>query len=86
MHYKKCGVNSPLHNSDCCRRSVAPWITFFYHNTQYWQRGWYITNLLLYDIPRNKAPCTGPRHIWRTYTLFPFFGHEKNTDGSAVGL
>jgi len=27
MHYIKCGVNSSLHNSGCCRRSVAPWIT-----------------------------------------------------------
>jgi hypothetical protein len=33
-----------------------------------------------------KASRTGPRHIWRTYTLHPFFGHEKHTDGSAVGL
>ena len=38
-------------------------------------------NLLLCDIPQNKAPCTGPCHIWRTYRLFAFFGHERNTDG-----
>jgi len=30
------------------------------------KEGDYITNLLLCDIPLNKAPCTGPRHIWRT--------------------
>ena len=41
-----------------------------------------ITNLLVCDIPRNKAPRTGPRHIWRTYRLYAFFGREKNTDGS----
>jgi len=40
----------------------------------------------LCDIPRNKAPRTGPRHIWRTYRLRAFFGREKNTDGSRVGL
>jgi len=50
--------------------------------TQYSQRGWYITNLLLYDSPWNQAPCC----IWCTYTLCLFFGHEKNTDGSADGL
>jgi len=31
-------------------------------------------------------PRIGPHHIWRTYTLCPFFGHEKNTDGSTIGL
>jgi len=30
----------------------------------------------------NKAPRTGPCHIWRTHTLCPFFGRKKNTDGS----
>jgi len=38
------------------------------------------------DFPRNKAPRRGPRHIWHIYTLGPFFGREKNTDGSAAGL
>jgi len=40
----------------------------------------------LCDIPRNKAPRTGPRHIWCTYGLCAFFVREKNTDGSGVGL
>ena len=48
--------------------------------------GEWFKNLLWCDIPRNKAPHRGPRHIWCTYTLFPFIGREKNTDGSAVGL
>ena len=26
IYYIKCGVNSSLHNSGCCRRSLAPWI------------------------------------------------------------
>ena len=38
----------------------------FYHDKQYSQRGWYITNLLLCDTPQNKAPRTGPRSIWHT--------------------
>ena len=42
------------------------------------------TNLLCCDIPQNKALHTGPRHIWRTYTLCPFSGHEMNRDDSGV--
>ena len=87
MHYMKCGVNGLLlHNSGCCRRSVWHLESLFYHDAQYSQRGWYITNLLLFDIPRNKAPRTGPHHVCHTYTLCPFFACEKNTDGSTVGL
>jgi hypothetical protein len=84
MYFIKCCVNSSLHNSGCCIRSVAPWITVFYHDTQYSQRGWYITSLLLCDIPWNKAPRTDPRHIWRT--VCRFFSREKNTDSRADGL
>ena len=54
--------------------------SLFYHDTQY-SRGSF-TNLLLCDIPQNKAPRTGPRHIWRTYRLFAFFGRDKNTNGT----
>jgi len=73
------------HNSGCCRRSVAPLITFVMtHSIHNW--GDLHTNLLLCDIPRNKAPRTGLCHIWRNYTLCPFFGRKKNTDCSADGL
>jgi len=57
--------------------------SLFYHDTYYSQWGWY-TNLLWCDIPWNKAPHTGPRHIWRTDTLCPFSGREMNRDGSGV--
>jgi len=40
----------------------------------------------LSDIPQKKAPRTGPRHIWGIYRLCPFFGWEKDTDSSGVGL
>jgi len=43
--------------------------SLLYHNTQYSQRWWYITNLLWCDISRKKAPCRGLRHTWYTYTL-----------------
>jgi len=40
-----------LHNSGCCRRSVAPWITVVSQHTVF-------TKLLWCDIPWNKAPHT----------------------------
>jgi len=58
--------------------------SLFYHDTQHSQRRWF-KNLLWCDIIWNKTPRTGPRHIWRTYTQYPFLGRE-NTDGSTVGL
>ena len=85
MHYMKCGVNSSLHNSGCAAEDLWHLGSLFYYDTHYSQRGWF-TNLHFCDFPRNKAPRTGPRHIWHTYTLCPFFGREKNTDGSAAGL
>jgi len=33
MYYIKCGVSSSLHNSGCCIRSVAPWITVLSQHT-----------------------------------------------------
>ena len=52
------------------------------HNSQ---RGWF-TNLLWCDILQNKAPHTGPHHIWHIYTLCCSYGHGKDTDGSRVWL
>ena len=57
--------------------------SLFYHDTQYSQWEWF-TNLLCCDIPLNNALCTGPCHIWRTYTHCPFSGHEMSRDGSGV--
>jgi len=55
--------------------------SLFYHDTQYSQRGWYITNLLLCDILWNKVPRTGPRHIWCTVPfLWP--GEERRQQSS----
>ena len=38
MHYIKCGVNSSLHNSGYCIRSVAPWITVLSGHTVFTKR------------------------------------------------
>jgi hypothetical protein len=83
MHYIKCGINSSLLTQFWLLQKVLWHLgSLFYHDTHYSQWGWYITNLLLCDILRNKAPRTVPHHIWRTYRLYAFFGREKNTDGS----
>ena len=47
--------------------------SLFYHSTHYSQRGWF-TNILWCDIPQNRAPQTGPHHIWSICTLCLFFG------------
>ena len=52
--------------------------SLFYHDTQYSQRGWYVTIFLLCDIPRNKAPRTGPRNIWCTYTVPFLWSREEH--------
>ena len=66
MYYIKCGVNSSLLTEFLLLHKVCGTLDHCFIMTQYSQRGWYITNLLLCDIPRNKAPCRGPPHIWRT--------------------
>jgi len=63
---------------------VALWITVLSQHAVFTKR--VIYKFILCDIMWNKAPRAGPHHIWRTYTLCPFFGREKNTDGSTVGL
>jgi hypothetical protein len=82
MFYIKCCASSSLHNCGCWIRSVATWITVLSWHTVSTKRV-ICYNLLLCDIPRNKAPCIDPRHIWRT--VCPFFGRE-NTDGRADEL
>jgi len=38
MYHIKCGVNSSLHNSGCCIRTVAPWITVLSWHTVFTKR------------------------------------------------
>jgi hypothetical protein len=38
MYFIKCCVNSSLHNSGCCIRSVAPWITVLSRHTVFTNR------------------------------------------------
>jgi len=38
MYYIQCGVISSLHNSGCCIRSMAPWITVLSRHTVFTRR------------------------------------------------
>ena len=60
--------------------------SLFDHDTQNSQRRRFKNSLFFCDSSPNKSPSTGPRPIWRTDTLSPFFGREKNTDGGVVWL
>ena len=52
--------------------------SLFYQGTQYLQRGIYVTNLLLCDIPWNKAPRTGPCYVWHAVPfLWPREEHRR---------
>jgi len=68
------------HKSGCCIRSMAPWITVLSQHTVFTKRV-IITNLLLCDIPWNKAPCTGPRHIWHTVPFLWPREHRQQSSG-----
>jgi len=41
MYYIQCGVNGSLHNSGCCVRSVAPWVTVLSWHTVFTKRVMY---------------------------------------------
>ena len=58
--------------------------SLFYHSTQYSQRGCF-TNLLWCDIPLNKAPQTGPHHIWCMYTSRPFLAMTSTQTVAHLG-
>jgi len=88
-------VNHIALNKMCCKQFITHiilvaaeglWhlVSPFYHSTHYSQRGCF-TNSLWCDIPQNKAPQTGPHHIWCIYTLCLFLA-VTSTDSSAFRL
>jgi hypothetical protein len=52
---------------------VVPWIIVLSRHTVFTKRVIYY-KFILCDIPRNKASCTGPRHIWHTV---PFLSSQE---------
>jgi hypothetical protein len=67
-HYIKFGVNSWLHNSGCCRRSVAPWITVLPQHTVFTFGTHYKFTLVWYSTKQGTthSPTSYLAHL---YTL-----------------
>jgi len=98
MCYINCGVNSSLHNSGCCIRSVAPWITVLSCHTIFTKRViYYIFTFVWYSAKQGTmhrpvshlAHCAlslAARRTQMAEQLGWFRSREKNTDGRAVGL
>ena len=70
MHFMKCGVNSSLHNSGCCRRSVVTWITVLSQHTEFTKRVLYKFNFLRFSVKQGTIhrPTS---HLVHLYTV-PF--------------
>ena len=83
MHYIKCGVNSLLHNSGCCRRSVAPWITVLSRHSVLTIGVIYKFTLLWYST--KKWHHAQAHFTSGTLTRVATPLAMRRTDGSAVG-
>ena len=79
MHYIKCGVNSSLHNSGCCRRSVAPWITVLSQHTVFTMGVIYKFNLVLYSAKQGSMHMHTSHmlHLYAVPFLWPWDEHRR---------
>jgi len=85
MHYIKCDVNSSLLTKFWLLQKVCGTLVHCFIMTHSIHTGviykftsvWF-TNLLRCDIPLNKAPRTGPHHIWCIYTLHFLWPQEEH--------
>jgi hypothetical protein len=83
MYFIKSCVNSSLHNSGCCIRSVAPWITVLSWHTVFTKRVIHYKFTFVRYFAKQGTTHRPMFHIW--CTVCPFFGRE-NTDGRADEL
>jgi len=81
-HYVKCGVNISLHNSGCCTRSVAPWITVLPWHTIFTERVIYYKFTF---VPYSTKQGTTPRPTSHLAHCVAFFW-PREEHGSADGL
>ena len=87
MHYIKYGVNNSLHNSGCCIRSVAPWITVLSQHTVFTKRViYYKFTFVRYSAKQGTthrptssgalcALSVAARRIWQRRWVGDFAGH-----------
>jgi hypothetical protein len=84
-HYIKCGVNSSLHNSSCCRRSVAPWITVLSRHTLFTMRVIYKFTFVWYSLKQGTTHRL-TSHLMHLQTVHFLWLWEEHTEGSWDGL
>ena len=79
MHYIKCGVNSSLHDSGWCRRSVAPWITVLSWHTVFTTRVIYKFTLVWYSMKQGTMhrPTSHLAHLYIMPFLWPREEHRR---------
>ena len=88
MHavHKMCCKDNMSHNSGSCVRSVAPWITVLSQHTVLIKIAIYYKFTFVWYSTKQGTMLRPISHLVHLYFVCPFFGREKNTDSSAVGL
>jgi len=84
MYYKNVvQILHYWHNSGYCIRSVAPWNTVLSRHIVFTKRVMYYKFTFVWYSAKQGTTHRPTSHLAR---CVPFFGHEKNADGSAVRL
>jgi len=78
LHYMKCGVNSSLHNSGCCRRSVAPWITVLSWHTVFTKRVIYYKFTFMWYSAKQDTTHRPTSHLAHLYTMLFLWPQEEH--------
>ena len=83
MHYIKCGVNSSSHNSGCCIRSVAPWITVLSQHTVFTKRVVYYKFTFVWYSVKQGTTHRPMSHLAHLYTAPFLWLREENRQHSS---
>jgi len=86
MHYIKCAVSSSLLTLLWLLQKGCGTLDPCFIKTHSIHKECVLQIYFDVIFHKNKATRTGPHHIGRIYTLCPFFGCGKHTDGSAFVL
>ena len=87
MHYIKCGVKSSFVTKFWQLHKVCGTLDHCFikiHSVHKDDDTLKIYFCVIFRKTRHHTQA--PHHIWGTYKLCPFFGHQKDTDRSAGGL
>jgi hypothetical protein len=86
MYYIKCGVNSSLHNSGCCVRSVAPWITVLSRHTVFTKRVMYYKFTSVQYFTKQGTTPRPTSHLVHCVPLLWLWEEHSSTDGLVISL